>query len=195
MKRAEVTIALAPEDAQRRGDGAPARCQDHAGKQHQDVRPARRRKQIGEHCEAGDKAPRQRRTGRTRKRMGMSHPIRRINALNRGNLAAPRQIESATSSALSRTGLIVHTDLYVQTRPDQVRPDAGPDRESVQRARRGKERRRIPDHRSRQCKPSGKAAADPKYRSLRTVILVESKRSMENLRPSRPHETHAGKRS
>jgi hypothetical protein len=42
--------------------------------------------------------------------MGVLHPIRRIGALNRGNLAAVRQIESAISSTLLSLMAIGHID-------------------------------------------------------------------------------------
>ena len=80
MEGGEAGIVIAPQDAQRRRDGAPARRQDDAGEQHQDVRPGRAGEQIGEAREPGEKARRQRRA-RGREETGMSHPIRRINSL------------------------------------------------------------------------------------------------------------------
>ena len=62
----EVGIAISPEDAQRRGDGAPARRQDHAGEQHQDVRPGWTGEQIGQPRELRKKA----RAAAIRKRWG-----------------------------------------------------------------------------------------------------------------------------
>ena len=53
MEGAEVWIAISPQDAQRRRDGAPAGRQDDASEQHQNVRPCRAREQIGESREPG----------------------------------------------------------------------------------------------------------------------------------------------
>ena len=49
----------------------------------------------------------------------MLHPIRRIGALNRGNLAAVRQIESAVSSRLPDPLAIRHTEISM-SKPDQT---------------------------------------------------------------------------
>ena len=93
-----------------------AGCQDDAGEQHQDVRPGRAREQIGEPCEPGQKAGRER-IGRDGEKTGMLHPIGRINALNRGNLTTVRQIESTRSSSLACPPRNGHIDRYDQTRP------------------------------------------------------------------------------
>jgi len=99
MEVAEVRIAISPQDAQCSRDGTPTRCQDGAGEQQWDVRPRRTGEQVHEPDEPGQQARRER-IGRTGEQMGVLHPIRRIAVLNRGNLVAVRQIESAVSSRL-----------------------------------------------------------------------------------------------
>ena len=49
--------------------------------------------------------------------MGVLHPIRRIGALNRGNLATVRQIESAAASNLACASRNGHIDLMTKTDP------------------------------------------------------------------------------
>jgi hypothetical protein len=93
VEGAETGIALAPQNAQRRRDGASARRQDDAGEQHQDVWPGRPREQIGKLREDEEKAFRERIEGGQKAR-GVLHPMRRVDALNRNNPAALRQIES-----------------------------------------------------------------------------------------------------
>jgi hypothetical protein len=97
VESAEIGIAISSQDAQRRRDGAPAGRQDDAGEQQEDIRPRRAREQIGEPCEPGQQAWRKRIRG-DGQTMGVLHPMRRIDALNRGNLARVRQIESTISS-------------------------------------------------------------------------------------------------
>ena len=126
MEGAEAGIVIPPQDAQRRRDGAPAGRQNDAGKQHQAVRPGRAGEQIGEPREPGQKSFRQRRARRAGEKTGVLHPIGRIGALNRGNLAAMRQIESARSSSLASMRYERHID-----RHDETRPDARSDRCSV----------------------------------------------------------------
>jgi len=84
MEGAEVGIAISPQDAQRRRDGAPAGRQDDAASKHQNVRPGRAREQIGEPCEPGQEAWRER-IGRDGENTGMLHPI------GRNQLAESRQ--------------------------------------------------------------------------------------------------------
>jgi hypothetical protein len=50
--------------------------------------------------------------------MRVLHPIRRIGALNRGNIITPRQIESACSARLAHTGHNRHSN--DMTKPDLV---------------------------------------------------------------------------
>jgi len=98
MEVAEVRIAISPQDAQCSRDGTPTRCQDGAGEQQWDVRPRRTGEQVHEPTSRPASA-----AGADRKngeQMGVLHPIRRIAVLNRGNLVAVRQIESAVSSRL-----------------------------------------------------------------------------------------------
>src|SRR5579859_2062966 len=189
MEGTEVGIALAPEDAQRRRDGAPAGCQNDPGDQHQHVRPGWAREQIGESREAGEKAWRER-IGRDRQAMGVLHPIRRINRLNRSNSLAVRQIESAISSILAKAPVIGHIDRY-----DQTRSDACPDRRPVHPSRRGKERQRLHHRRPPHLKLGGTAASHSRHRSLRAILLVKCHRSLDYLRKPRSYETHARERS
>jgi hypothetical protein len=93
VEGAEAGIALAPQNAQRRRDGASARRQDDAGEQHQDVWPGWPREQIGKPREDEAKPFREGIEGGQKAR-GVLHPMRRVDALNRNNPAALRQIES-----------------------------------------------------------------------------------------------------
>ena len=90
VESAEAGVVISSQDAQRRRDGAPAWRQDDAGDQQQDVRPGRARKQIGEPLQPEQQALRER-IRRGEEKMGALHPIRRIDALNRGNRACARQ--------------------------------------------------------------------------------------------------------
>src|SRR3974390_1440688 len=121
--------------------------------------------------------------------MGVLHPIRRINRLNRSNPLAVRQIESATSSILAQASVIGHIDRYEQTRPD-----TGPDRPPVHTPRRRKERQRLHRLRPPHLKPGGTAASHSRYRSLPALLLVKCQRSLDHLWKPRPHETHARQR-
>src|SRR5215467_4346714 len=58
--------------------------------------------------------------------MGVFHPTRRIERLNRNNPAALRQIESAISSPLADAANIGHIAMH-----DQARPHTCPDRRST----------------------------------------------------------------
>jgi hypothetical protein len=87
----------------------------------------------------------------------MLHPIGRISALNRSNLVAVRQIESASPSILAGTSPIEHIHRYGQTRPD-----ACPDRCSVHTPQRGKQRQRVLNRRSPDIKSGRTAAAHPR---------------------------------
>ena len=154
VEGAKVGIVFAPEDAQRRRDGSPAWRQDDAGEQHQDVRPGRTGEQIREAHEPRQETFRQRRPRRAGEKMGVLHPIGRIGALNRGNIASVRQIEIDRLTELAFTRRNRHTGRYGQTRHD-----ACPDRCSVHAARRGTEPWRICDHRSSHCEPNRTAAS------------------------------------
>ncbi len=190
MEGAEVGIAIPPQNTQRRRDGAPAGRQDDAGEQYQNVRPGRAREQIGEPREPGQESLRQRRTRRAGEKMGVLHPIGRIGALNRGNLAIVRQIESAGASSLACASRNGHIDPH-----DESRPDPHPDRGSVHAARRGKERRRLHDCRPPHLESYRSAASHSKHRSLRALLLVKRQRSVDHLRKPRTHEAHARERS
>src|SRR5436190_5714857 len=81
--------------------------------------------QFGESREPVTKDRRER-IRRTGDKMGALHPIGRIATLNRDNLVALRQIESASLSILARRSPTEHTDRY-----GKIRPCPGPDRGSV----------------------------------------------------------------
>jgi hypothetical protein len=102
VESAEAGVVISSQDAQRRRDGAPAWRQDDAGDQQQDVRPGRARKQIGEPLQPEQQALRER-IRRGEEKMGALHPIRRIDALNRGNRAHARQ---TISPAHRRSGTL-----------------------------------------------------------------------------------------
>jgi hypothetical protein len=137
VEGAKVGIALSPQDAQSRCDRASAGRQDGAREQQRDMRPSRAGEQFGEPREPVEKARRDGIRG-VGEKMGMLHPIGRISALNRSNLVAVRQIESASPSILAGTSPIEHIHRYGQTRPD-----ACPDRCSVHTPQRGKQRQRV----------------------------------------------------
>ena len=117
MEGAEVGIVLAPQDAQCRRNGAPTGRQNDAGEQHQHMRPGRAREEIGEPREVAEKAWREWRTRRAGETAGMLHPTRRINAVNRSNLVAVRQIESVVLSLLADAPLIGHIDGMTKSDP------------------------------------------------------------------------------
>src|SRR6202035_1684232 len=137
------------------------------GEQNHDVRPGRAREQISKPREPSKQAWRER-IGRDGEKTGMLHPIGRINALNRGNLAKVRQIESARSSRLACPPRNRHIDPYEKTRPG-----ACSDRCSVHAPRRGKEWCRLLDSRPPHVEPCGTAASHPGHRSLRALLLVK----------------------
>src|SRR5262249_34589035 len=95
---AEPGIALAAQDTQCRRNGATGRKND-TGEQHQNVRPGWPREQVRKLGEAGEKA-RWKGIGAGGRAMGVVHPTRRTEGLNRATTAAPRQIQSAVCSAL-----------------------------------------------------------------------------------------------
>jgi len=72
--------------------------QDDAGDQQQDVRPGRARKQIGEPLQPEQQALRER-IRRGEEKMERCIPSVESTALNRGNRAHARQIESTISPA------------------------------------------------------------------------------------------------
>jgi hypothetical protein len=110
---AEVGIAIATQDAQRRRHGAPSRRKDDPGKQHQDVRPGRARKQIEEAREQTHKSRRER-IGSMRQAMRVLHRMRRIESVIRNNLVAVRQIESDAASDLASPSGSGHSDKHEQ---------------------------------------------------------------------------------
>jgi hypothetical protein len=118
----------------------------------------------------------------------MLHPIRRIGTLNRGNLVAVRQIESAVTFRLLARPIIGHTAPHEQTRPD-----ACPDLCSVHGVRRGEERRRLYHSQPWRLRSNRAAASDSGHRSLRTFLLVKCERPLDNLWHHGAHETHARK--
>src|SRR5215467_16093377 len=122
--------------------------------------------------------------------MGLLHPIRRICTLNRGNLIAVRQIESAVSFRLLAQPIIGHTAPHEQTRPD-----ACPDLCSVHGVRRGEEWRRLYRSQPWHFRSNRAAASDSGHRSLRTFLLVKYERPLDNFWQYGTHETHARKRS
>jgi hypothetical protein len=107
VESAEAAIALSPQDTQHRRDSATAGRQDGAGEQHWDVRPGRTGEQIGKDSKPIGLTRRQR-IRSARGKTGVLHPIRRIGALSRGNLAGPRQIESVVNSNLANAQLGAH---------------------------------------------------------------------------------------
>src|SRR6201981_885664 len=113
--------------------------------------------------------------------MRVSHLIRRVGALNRGNIIAPLQIESACSARLAHPGHNRHSN-------DMTKPDLALSQITARFTRHDVEWSRgafmIIDR--RYCQPHRTAASDPGYRSLRAFLLVKQ---------PRPHETHAHERS
>ena len=115
MEGAEFGIAFEPQNAQRRRYSTSTGRQNDPSEQYQDVRPGRPREQIGKTYEAREKARRQRIVG-AMQAMGVFHPTRRIDALNRDNPGVLRQIESAITSALAAAANIGHIAAHDQAR-------------------------------------------------------------------------------
>src|ERR1700751_4967747 len=111
--------------------------------------------------------------------MRVLHLIRRIGALNRGNIIAPRQIESACSARPAHPGHNRHSN-------DMTNPDLALSQITARFTRHDVEWSRgafmIIDR--RYCQPHRTAASDPGYRSLRAFLLLNK---------LRPHETNAQK--
>jgi hypothetical protein len=74
----EVGLLLAPKNTQRRSDGSFAGRQDGTGQQEQGVAPGRACEQIGQACQPQQQTGRQRRYAGCRRRIGLFHPMRRI---------------------------------------------------------------------------------------------------------------------
>jgi hypothetical protein len=101
---------------------------------------------------------------------GVLHPIRRIGALSRGNLAGPRQIEPVVNSNLVYTPALGQTHRY-----DANRSDIGQDRRAVHQIRHPAKSRRLHGRRPPHLEPDRKAAPHSGHRPLRIVLLVERK--------------------
>ena len=82
----EVVVLLPAENAQCRGDGSLAGCQDGAGHQQQDVLPGRTREQPGQAGQSRQQAFRQGGLAGRRCRIGGFHPMRRISPSGLGRL-------------------------------------------------------------------------------------------------------------
>ncbi len=178
----EVGIAFAPQDAQRRRDGAPARRQDDAGEQHQNVRPGRTREQIGEPREPRQEALGQRRPGRAGEKMGMLHPIGRISALNRGNLVA---------AATNRIGQLIKPRpcaRAIGTLNRMAKPDPTLAQIAAQFTRHDVERSGggYYDSRPSHLEPRCTTASHSGHRSLRALLLVKRQGAVDE-----PSETSA----
>ncbi len=122
--------------------------------------------------------------------MRVLHLIRRIGALNRGNIITPRQIESACSARLAHTGHNRHSN-------DMTKPDLALSQIAARFTRHDVEWSRgafmIIDRRT--ANPIARLRPIPGYRSLRAFLLVKRQGAMDHLRKPRPHETHARERS
>lgn len=99
---------------------APPWCQDDTGQQRQGCCPGRAREQDGEAFEPAEKARRKRRVGRDGRSTSVSHPIGRIDRLDRGNMRLPRQIESTMLSPVPCVLAIRHSERM--SKPDPVLP-------------------------------------------------------------------------
>ena len=181
---------FASQDAQRRRDGSPAGRQDDAGEQHQNVRPGRTREQIGEPHEPRQKAFRQWRPRRAGEKMRVLHLIGRIGALNRGNIAPPRQIESACPSGLARARRNRHIDRYDQTRPALAQIAAQFTRHDVEWSRGAYT---IIDRCT--ANPVARLRPIPDTDRFELFYWSNVKGPLDDLRKPRPHEAHARERS
>ena len=116
--------------------------------------------------------------------MRVLHLIRRIGALNRGNIITPRQIESACSTRLAHTKHNRHSN-------DMTKPDLALSQIAARFTQHDVEWSRgafmIIDRRT----TNPIARLRPGYRSLRAFLLVKRQGAMDHLRKLRPHETHA----
>jgi hypothetical protein len=115
----------------------------------------------------------------------MLHPTRRINAVNRSNLVAVRQIESVVLSLLADAPLIGHIDRMTKSDPTLALIAAQFTRHAVQKSGSGYT---IVDRRTEN--PVARLRPIPQ-RSLRAPLLVKYQGSLDNLRKPRSHETHA----
>ena len=100
MESAEIGITIPTQDAKRCRHGASSGRTDDPGKQDEDVRPGRARKQIAEARERTHKSQRER-IGSMKHAMGLLQRMRRIESLIRNSYIRVRQIESDAASDLA----------------------------------------------------------------------------------------------
>jgi len=110
------------------------------------------------------------------------HLIRRIGALNRGNIITPRQIESACSARLAHTGHNRHSN-------DMTKPVLRFPRSPLgSRGMTSNGAARIYDYRSPHCQPHRTAASDPDTDRFELFYWSNVKGRWRHLRKPRPHE-------
>jgi len=121
--------------------------------------------------------------------MRVLHLIRRIGALNRGNIITPRQIESARSARLAHRGHNRHSN-------DMTKPDLALSQIAARFTQHYVEWSRgafmIIDRRT--ANPIARLRPIPDTDRFE-LFYVKRQGPMDHLRKPRPHKTHARKRS